>query len=175
MKFKEPEMIPLQKFPDQRGWLAQYLPPSGRTLFECAQINISESGKGVFRGLHYSKVGQEKFVTCIRGSLVDFCVPVDPSHPQFGRSWMFELSDELTYGIFVPKGFAHGFLSLETGSRIMYALSSKYEPEHESGINWRGSPMEESLRAKVDELGIPELIESPKDRAATRWEGKPIL
>ena len=118
------------------------------------QDNYSRSSRGVLRGLHY-QLGrpQAKLVRVVRGEVFDVAVDVRRGSPTFGK-WIGEtLSEDNRKAMFIPEGFAHGFLVLSEVAEFIYKCSDFYEPTEERGVIW-------------DDPGI-----------GIRWpaEGKPIL
>ncbi len=136
-------LIDLEKRGDERGFFAR--------LF-CAeefkkhglepgvlQANNSLSvDKGTLRGLHYQLPPKEetKLVRCLTGALYDVIVDLRPESPTFGTSYGAVLSAENRRMLFVPKGCAHGFLTLEPHTEILYLVSEFYSQEYERGIRW---------------------------------------
>ena len=104
---------------------------------EFVQDNHSRSGRGTLRGLHFqTRPGQAKLVRCVRGSIFDVAVDLRRSSQTFGQWAGYELSDSNHHQLFVPIGFAHGFLVLSETADVVYKLSSYYDPETEFGIAW---------------------------------------
>ncbi|EEI63603.1 dTDP-4-dehydrorhamnose 3,5-epimerase [Corynebacterium glucuronolyticum] len=128
--------------------------------FDLQQANVSTSKSGVLRGLHYADVppGQAKFVSCISGRIWDVAVDIRKGSASFGRYIGVELSAENRHSLYLPVGFAHGFVALED-STVAYLCSEGYNPSHEHGIN-----------AFDEELGIDwpsrDVILSDKDQNA---------
>lgn len=149
---------------DERGFFSEtYQKENFREigLPEFVQDNLSVSKRGVFRGLHWQDdpFGQGKLVTCLAGSIIDFVVDVRRGSPTFMQKLEVSLDSSELKSLWVPKGFAHGFLSLEDGTLITYKVSELWN---------RGS--ERSLSPRVLELENyidPELlIVSKKDAEA---------
>ena len=104
---------------------------------EFVQDNHSCSSKGVVRGLHFqSRHPQGKLVRVVRGSIFDAAVDVRKNSPAYGRSFGVELSAKNHLILWVPAGFAHGFLSLEDGTEVLYKTTDFYHPEYDGGIHW---------------------------------------
>ena len=112
------------------------------------QDNESKSSKGVLRGLHYQipPYSQAKLVRVIEGSVLDIVVDIRKSSPTFGQHVAIELTAENKHQIFIPQGFAHGFIVLSDSAIFSYKVDNYYSPEHERGIafddknlaiNWR--------------------------------------
>ena len=100
------------------------------------QDNESKSKRGVLRGLHYQlpPFAQTKLVRVIRGSVLDVAVDIRRGSPTFGRYVAVELSSENKRQLFIPRGFAHGFLVLEEDTIFAYKVDSYYAPECDRGI-----------------------------------------
>lgn len=128
------------------------------------QDNHSRSQKGVLRGLHYQLVQpQSKLVRASRGEIFDVAVDVRRSSPQFGQWTGVHLSEENKRMLFIPKGFAHGFLVLSDEAELLYKASDFYAPQGERtllwndpqvGIQWPDIHTAPLLSAK-DEAGKP--------------------
>lgn len=102
------------------------------------QDNESKSSYGVLRGLHYQKgeFSQAKLVRVIKGKVVDVAVDIRKSSPTFGKHVMVELSDENKRQLFIPRGFAHGFLVLSDEAIFTYKVDNAYAPQHEASIRF---------------------------------------
>ena len=105
---------------------------------EFVQDNHSASVKGVLRGLHYQTApkAQAKLVRVIRGEVFDVAVDIRPGSPTFGRHVSQILSAENKKILYVPAGFAHGYLTLSDEAEFLYKVSEVYSPAHERGIRW---------------------------------------
>lgn len=101
------------------------------------QDNHSRSAKGVLRGLHYQLVQpQGKLVRVVRGAVFDVAVDVRKNSPNFGKWVGVELSETNHRQLWVPPGFAHGFLVLSDQADFLYKTTAFYAPEHERSIRW---------------------------------------
>lgn len=101
------------------------------------QDNHSRSMRGTLRGLHFQRQpGQAKLVRCVRGAIWDVAVDIRPASPTFGRWVAQELSEENQRMLFVPVGFAHGFVVLSQEADVLYKCSHYYIPETEAGVAW---------------------------------------
>lgn len=103
------------------------------------QANHSQSKKkATLRGLHYQlpPYSEEKLVRCIKGSIYDVILDIRPDSLTFGKSFGAALSPSNNLMMYVPKGFAHGFLTLEEDTEILYLVSMQYSKEKERGIRW---------------------------------------
>jgi len=105
---------------------------------EFIQDNESKSSYGVLRGLHYQKgeFSQAKLVRVIKGKVLDVAVDIRRSSPTFGKHVMVELSEENKRQLFIPRGFAHGFLVLSGEAIFTYKVDNVYAPQEEAGIRW---------------------------------------
>ncbi len=154
-------------FGDQRGFFMETYKKSD---FEKAGIetnfvqdNHSKSIKGVLRGLHFQKIpkAQGKLVRCLRGKIFDVAVDIRKNSPTFGKWVGFELSEENKYMLWIPPGFAHGFLTLEENTEIFYKVSgAEYSPEHDAGIIWNDQQI--GINWPIE--NIENLILSEKDK-----------
>lgn len=104
------------------------------------QDNHSMSQAGVLRGLHYQvKHPQGKLVRVVTGAVFDVAVDMRRQSPQFGRWYGAELSAENKHMLWVPPGFAHGFLCLRDDTNFLYKCTDIYAPEHERSVFWNDS------------------------------------
>jgi len=147
MKYIETEIkgvyiIEPQVFADQRGYFMEtwkqeeFEQHIGKVAF--LQDNESKSTYGVLRGLHYQKgeLSQAKLVRVISGRVLDVAVDIRRSSPTFGRHLMVELSGDNKRQLFIPRGFAHGFLVLSDEAVFTYKVDNVYAPQAEAGIRW---------------------------------------
>jgi len=171
-----------RQFGDDRGlfleWFktTHFAEAAGHPL-DLQQANLSVSGAGVIRGIHFSDVppGQAKYVMCPKGAVLDVIVDIRLGSPTFGR-WDSVLLDDVNRKcVYLAEGLGHSFLSLEDESTVIYLCSSGYNPgaEHgihpmdpEIGIEWpsvgrNGEALEFELSAKdAGAIGITEASES---------------
>ncbi|WP_369901761.1 dTDP-4-dehydrorhamnose 3,5-epimerase [Bacillus manliponensis] len=130
-------------FGDHRGWFMETyndvkLKEAGIDL-NFVQDNQSFSAtKGTLRGLHYqlSPKAQTKLVRCTRGSIFDVAVDIRKGSPTYGQWFGIELSAENKKQLLVPKGFAHGFMTLTDDVEVQYKVDELYAPECDRGIIW---------------------------------------
>jgi dTDP-4-dehydrorhamnose 3,5-epimerase len=126
------------------------------------QDNHSCSGKGVIRGLHFqSKHPQGKLVRVLRGSIFDAVVDIRKNSPTFGKSIGVELSAESHRMLWVPVGFAHGFLSLEKHTEVHYKTTDFYYPEYDAGLRWNDADL--NISWPLEQYGIDSVEISDKD------------
>lgn len=129
-----------------------------RTQF--VQDNHSRSGKGILRGLHYQvEQPQGKLVRVTRGSVFDVAIDIRRSSPQFGHWVGVELSEENRKQLWIPAGFAHGFLVLSSEADFLYKTTDYYSPAGERCIAWD----DESIGVKWPDIGIQPTL-SNKDQ-----------
>ena len=107
-------------------------------MVDFVQDNESKSSYGVLRGLHYQKgdASQAKLVRVIKGRVVDVAVDIRKSSPTFGKHVMVELSEANKRQLFIPRGFAHGFLVLSDEAVFTYKVDNVYAPQQEASIRW---------------------------------------
>ncbi|HEY0822620.1 MAG TPA: dTDP-4-dehydrorhamnose 3,5-epimerase [Ramlibacter sp.] len=128
------------------------------------QDNHSRSARGVLRGLHYQlQQPQGKLVRVVRGAVFDVAVDIRRSSPTFGRWAGFELSEENHRQMWVPAGFAHGFLVLSETADFLYKTTDYYAPQHERCIAWDDPAL--GIDWGLAAAGIAEPQLSAKDRA----------
>lgn len=130
------------------------------------QDNQSSSRKGVLRGLHYQKCHpQSKLVRVIKGEVFDVAVDLRHASPTRGQWYATILSAENHRQMFIPHGFAHGFLVLSDMAEFTYKCDDYYHPEDEAGYAWN----DPSFAVDWPDPGCP-LILSDKDRAQPFWQ-----
>lgn len=153
---------------DERGffsevWRDEWLTDAGVPV-SFVQDNHSHSRKrGVLRGLHFqvAPAAQDKLIRVSRGAIFDVAVDVRRGSPSFGRWAGLILSAEDWNQLFIPRGFAHGFLALEDDCEVLYKVSAPYSPAHERTIRFDDPALQ------IDwPIERSQLILSPKDEAA---------
>ena len=165
-----PDVLLLQPriFSDERGyflesWNARAFNSAVGSDVQFVQDNHSRSACGVLRGLHYQiRQPQGKLVRVARGRVFDVAVDLRKSKPTFGRWTGTELSDDNHRQLWIPPGFAHGYLVLSESADFLYKTTDYYAPEHERcliwndpeiGIDW---PLDrEPVLSTKDRLGLP--------------------
>lgn len=138
IKIVEPKI-----FGDHRGW---FMETYNETVFEKAGVLIKfvqdnqsfSAAKGTLRGLHYqlNPKAQTKLVRCIKGSIFDVAVDIRKGSPTFGQWFGIELSAENKKQLFIPKGFAHGFMTFTDDVEVQYKVDETYAPDCDRGIIW---------------------------------------
>lgn len=145
---------------DSRGDLRE-LYRDGHLDLEVAQLNLSRSVPGALRGLHWQlEPAQGKLVWVTRGRIFDVAVDLRPDSDSFGRHLGLELAPGA--GVWIPTGFAHGFLAL-TEAEVMYAMSAPYRQDRQRGVRWN----DPDLAIRWPLAGAAPLL-SPRDAALPR-------
>ena len=163
------KLIEPRVFRDERGlflesWNARAFAEVGIDA-SFVQDNHSRSVKHVLRGLHYQLPNaQGKLVRVARGRAFDVAVDMRRSSPSYGHWVGVELSDDNQRMLWIPPGFAHGFLSLEDGTDVLYKCTEFYAPQHERSLLWNDPAL--GIDWPLDG-GIPQL--SAKDAAGVRF------
>ena len=131
------------------------------------QDNESKSSYGVLRGLHYQRGehAQAKLVRVISGRVLDVAVDLRKSSPTFGRHVMVELSGDNKRQLFIPRGFAHGFLVLSQEAVFAYKVDNVYAPQAEASIRWDDETV--GISWPID---AKDVVSSEKDLKGSRWQ-----
>jgi dTDP-4-dehydrorhamnose 3,5-epimerase len=136
-------LIDLEKRGDERGFFARVFCEkefaAHGLVTHFVQVNNSLSAtRGTLRGMHYQlpPKAETKLVRCVRGALWDAIVDLRPGSPTFGKSFGTELSAENRRMLYVPKGFAHGFVTLSDATEALYFVDEFYGPEQERIARW---------------------------------------
>ncbi len=136
------------------------------------QDNESKSSYGVLRGLHYQKgeYSQAKLVRVIKGKVLDVAVDLRKSSPTFGKHVMVELSEDNKRQLFIPRGFAHGFLVLSPEAIFTYKVDNIYAPAHESSIRWNDPQI--GINWPIDQKDV---VTSPKDLEGKKFKDADVF
>lgn len=136
-------LIEIEPIEDERGLFARTWDQSvfaerglNSALVQC---NISfNSRRGTLRGLHYqvSPFEEAKLVRCTSGEIFDVLVDLRPESPTFKKSYDIYLSSENRRMLYVPEGFAHGFLTSKDETEVFYQMTHSYSPDHARGVRW---------------------------------------
>lgn len=172
-------------FGDNRGYFSPYFIQKDfdELGFErVVQTNRSKSGKGVLRGLHFQKepMTQAKIVEVISGAAIDVVVDMRVESSTYGKSTAVLLTpydkDKENSGrqLFVPRGFAHGFLSLEDNTVFQYLIDNDYAPSHEGGIFWNDPDLEIDWEGMMKKYDIKEPLLSEKDQVHPLLKDSPV-
>lgn len=172
-------------FGDNRGYFSPYFIQKDfdELGFErVVQTNRSKSGKGVLRGLHFQKepMTQAKIVEVISGAAIDVVVDMRVESSTYGKSTAVLLTpydkDKENSGrqLFVPRGFAHGFLSLEDNTVFQYLIDNDYAPSHEGGIFWNDPELGIDWEGMMKKYDIKEPLLSEKDQVHPLLKDSPV-
>ena len=163
-----------KKIKDQRGFFSESF---RKDLFEnflgykidFCQENLSQSNFGVLRGLHFQKepFAQSKLITVQYGKILDVVVDIRKNSKYFGKNFSIELDDITNKHLFVPKGFAHGFIVLSKIARISYKVDNYYNPHCEDGLNYNDPQLD--IDWKINEKAI---IKNKKDGNYSSFNSK---
>lgn len=151
---------------DERGYFREWFRQDAMSgvnhgNFEIAQANVSVSNRNVLRGIHYSisDFGQEKWVTCTRGSILDFIIDLRVNSKTYKEWISVDLNETNGSSILIGNGLGHAFVALEDNTQVTYLLTSKYQPDFERTI----FPFDLELDIK---WGSKDLILSERDKSA---------
>ena len=164
-KLKGAFVIDIERLTDDRGFFA-------RSFCEkefkdhglnprVVQCNISfNERKGTLRGMHYQikPFEEAKLVRCTRGAIYDVIVDLRPDSPTFKQHFGLLLTAHNRLLLYVPAGFAHGFITIEDDTEVFYQMSEFYSPEHARGVRWNDPafglewPLEPTLISEKDRL-----------------------
>jgi len=156
-------IVNIDHFQDERGffiesWNKRDFAEAGLS-HEFIQDSHSRSNYGVLRGLHYQdmRAPMAKLVRCTVGKILDVALDLRMSSPTFGKAFTIELTSENKTQIFVPVGFAHGFVTLSDVCEIQYKQTAFYQPSTEAGIAWNDPdvainwPIQDPILSKRDQ------------------------
>lgn len=156
------------RFGDERGYFESL---TNEQLEELGfngvyQVSNSLSGKGIVRGLHYQKdpYCQAKVVRCQRGAVLDVVVDIRKDSSTYGKYTSVLLTSENGRMLYVPRGFAHGFVSLKDDTLFEYYVDNAYSPKNEGGILWNDEDLHIPWDEIFNEYGIEEAVLSSKDK-----------
>ena len=149
-------------FGDERGYFfesfsqREFEEKVCKTVF--VQDNESKSGYGVLRGLHFQKppFEQAKLVRVVKGKVLDVAVDIREDSPTFGKHVSVELSEENKRQMFVPRGFAHGFVVLSEEAIFQYKCDNYYMPQAEGGILWNDPALNIDWKIPMEDVILSE-------------------
>lgn len=148
MRFSQTEIagvaaVDVEAHADERGSFARLHCPDEFAAagypFTPAQTSLSRNPqRGTLRGMHYQAAphAEVKLVRCVRGRIFDVAIDLRPGSPTHRRWTACELSSDNARALLIPEGVAHGFLTLEPGTDVLYQISPRFEPGHEAGVRW---------------------------------------
>ena len=157
-------------YEDERGY---FLESFNQKLWEAAGIdttfvqdNESMSGYGTLRGMHYQlePMAQTKLIRVIRGKILDVVVDLREESVQFGQHYAIRLSAKNKKQLYIPKGFAHGFICRSKRAIVSYKCDNYYSPSHEAGIH----PLDETLNINWG-FDRKDMLISEKDLSSPSW------
>ena len=158
-------------FHDERGYFLESFSEKWFRSTVCdthfVQDNESKSHYGVLRGLHFQHppFAQAKLVRVISGKVLDVAVDIRADSPTFGQHVAVELSDENKRQLFIPRGFAHGFVVLSEEAVVQYKCDNYYAPEYAGSILWSDPILQIDWKIPLEDI-----ILSEKDRSARTLE-----
>ena len=123
---------------------------------EFVQDNESKSSRGVLRGLHFQKPphSQSKLVRCLKGKVLDVAVDIRFGSPTYGSHFSIELSEKNKKQLFIPKGFAHGFLVMSKSAIFAYKVDNFYNPDFESGLLFNDKKLNIDWNINFEEISL---------------------
>ncbi len=165
---KGPIILSTETFKDERGlfyesWNMNLFDEEISSNINFVQDNISISNKGVLRGLHYqlNPFSQGKLIRCIKGAIFDVIVDLREESKTFLESASIELSDRDFKQLWIPVGFAHGFLTISNEAIVNYKVDNFWNPKYERSIKWDDKEIKIKWPLKENDIEIPNL--SKKD------------
>ena len=141
-KILTPRKFKVKQFKDQRGILFELNRLPGNNKFKNEILTFSK--KNVLRGIHYKKNYENKLVIVLKGKILDFCIQLKRKLP----IKIFKFNLKKGEGLFIPKGFAHGYLCKGNENIILYKLSTKYNKKLEKGIIWNDKTLKLDWKLK---------------------------
>lgn len=163
-------LIKIEKMADNRGFFSRIFCKEELSklgiIFDVAQVNLTyNKKKSTLRGLHFQKPPHEeqKIIRCIKGEIFDVVVDLRPESKTYLKWIGMNLSAKNRLGLFIPRGMAHGFITLEDETELIYLMSESYNPASSATLNWNDP------RVSVD-WPIKATIVSEKDNAAPYLE-----
>ena len=161
MSLEIPKIIKTNCYYDKRGYLQEiYLKKNLKKNFKFSLITFSR--RNVFRGFHFqSKNQQVKLIYLVKGSILDIVIDLRRRSNNFGKAYRFKLREKNI--LYIPKGFAHGFLTLSAENVLLYYMTNYRDAKNENGIVWN----DKKLKIK---LPVKKLIISKKDKKLNTFD-----
>jgi dTDP-4-dehydrorhamnose 3,5-epimerase len=149
-------LIKPERHQDERGYFArtfckmEFVEHGLNPTFVQSSVSFNHK-KGTFRGMHFQSAPyrEEKLVSCVQGAILDYIVDLRPESPTFKDYIKVELSAENGFALYVPKSFAHGFLTLEDNSTVLYQMSEYHHAEAAHGFRWDDPAFDISMPFQV--------------------------
>lgn len=167
LEIPEVKVFTPKQFGDCRGFFSETY--NYRT-FQCAGLDVVfvqdnhaySADRATLRGLHFQTppFAQDKLLRAIRGSVLDVAVDIRKGSPTYGRYVSCIVSAKSWNQVFIPLGFAHGYVTLEPDTEVLYKVSNYYSPEHEFGLLWCDADLDIDWNISADQV-----ILSDKDKA----------
>ena len=134
-------VVDVERREDERGFFARLHCPvefaAAGISFTPLQTSLSRNTTArTLRGMHYATEPEAKLVRCVRGRMLDVLFDIRRDSPTWRRSCAVELDPEGARGLFIPAGVAHGFLTLEPGTDVLYQIDRIYRPGFDAGLRW---------------------------------------
>lgn len=144
LEISDIKLLTPKKHGDARGFFSEtwngraFAEATGCTAAFVQDNHAFSAAKGVLRGLHFQiePAAQDKLVRVTRGSILDVAVDIRRSSPTFGKHVKAVISAENWKQIWVPKGFAHGYVTLEPDTEVIYKVTNYYSPQNDRGLSW---------------------------------------
>ncbi len=181
------QLITPKRHGDARGWFTevyseQAFAALGITVRFVQDNHSMSADSGVLRGLHFQTppFAQDKLVRCIRGSIFDVAVDIRKASPTYGYWVGADLSADNGHQLFVPVGFAHGFVTREPFTEVIYKVSGPYAPPHDAGLLWNDPdiaiawPIPTGVTPLLSTKDIAQPALSTFDSPFT-YDGRPLL
>jgi len=174
-----------KRYLDSRGWFSETwnqrsFAEIGIEVKFCQDNHSYSERMGTIRGLHFQRFphAQAKLVRCLKGRIYDVAVDIRRESPTY-KHWVgAELTAELGNQLFIPAGYAHGFLTLEDKSEVAYKVDNFYAPQSDGGLSWRDPaisiswPLEVAPILSGKDAALPTLSETDVDFP---YDGRPLL
>ncbi len=177
-RLKDVLIVEPRVFGDERGfftesWNQRHFDEATGLAARFVQDNHSRSAHGVLRGLHYQiEQPQGKLVRVVSGRVFDVAVDMRRASPTLGQWVGVELSAESQRQLWVPPGFAHGFVTLSDSADFLYKTTDYFAPEHERTLAWNDPHV--AMAWPLNELTVPPTV-SAKDAMAPLWADCPLF
>jgi dTDP-4-dehydrorhamnose 3,5-epimerase len=159
-RLKDLILIKTKLFKDKRGYfkeIEKFKVLKKKFIFDC----FSYSKRNTLRGLHLqTRKSQAKIITVVHGKILDVVVDLRKKSPNYGKHFSIEISDKSDFSIFIPEGFAHGFLCLSKNCAVYYKCSNYRDKQSEKTIKWNDKnlninwPIKKPILSRKDTLGI---------------------